>query len=71
LEITTGDQSSSSNLTATPNPAYLGQIVTFTATVAGNPTSGTPTGSVTFSIDGVLSSPITLINGQAVFAISK
>jgi hypothetical protein len=39
-------------ITSTPNPSALGQTVTFTATVSTDPTSGTPTGSVQFIIDG-------------------
>jgi hypothetical protein len=39
-------------ITSAPNPSPLGQAVTFTATVSTDPTSGTPTGSVQFVIDG-------------------
>jgi len=50
------------------NPVY-GQTITVTATVAPASSTGTPTGSVTFSLDGgAASSPVTLANGQAAFA---
>jgi Bacterial Ig-like domain (group 3) len=52
-------------LTSTPNPSTLGQSVTFTATVmcAGF----TPTGTVTFTVDGAPGTPMTLVNGTATF----
>jgi subtilase family serine protease len=52
----------STALTATPNPASIGQSVTLTATVTG----ATPTGSVQF-IDGTtsLGAPIAMIGGVA------
>jgi hypothetical protein len=46
-----------------PNPTVFGQPVTFTATVASG--AGTPTGTVTFTIDSVAQSPITLASGHA------
>ncbi|MBK6725109.1 MAG: Ig-like domain repeat protein [Acidobacteria bacterium] len=47
---------SSTTVTASPaSPTVFGQSVTFTATVAGIPAgSGTPSGTVTFNIDGNL-----------------
>jgi len=57
-------------LAGTPNPANLGQSVTFTATVAPT-TSGAPSGTVSF-LDG--SSPIgssSLSNGVATFLTSN
>ena len=39
-------------LVVSPNPATVGQTVTLTAIVAPNSGNGTPTGTVTFSIDG-------------------
>jgi streptogramin lyase len=52
-------------LTAAPNPSIPGISVTFTATVTA--ASGTPTGTITFSIDGVAQAPVKLtqFNGQA------
>jgi hypothetical protein len=42
-------------LTASPNPASIGQQVTLTATVApsGSGATGTPSGNITFSVNGV------------------
>jgi streptogramin lyase len=61
-------------LASVPNPSTVGQQVTFTATVF--PTGvGTPTGTVTFSIDGVAQAPVSLslVNGQqrAILATSS
>jgi hypothetical protein len=52
-------------LTATPNPALVGQAVTLTATV-NTVFPGTSTGTVAFSIDGNLraSVRVTLLDGQ-------
>ncbi len=52
------------------NPSVYGQSVTFTATVAPNPSgSGTPAGTVQFLIDGSdFGSPVTLVNGSATSA---
>jgi hypothetical protein len=54
-------------LTASASPAQVGQPVTFTATV-GSQTPGTnavPTGTVTFTIDGMAQAPVALVNGVA------
>ncbi len=53
-------------LASSLNPSTAGQSVTFTATV----TSGTPTGTVTFTVDGTAQAPVTLSAGQAVFSTS-
>lgn len=54
------------------NPAGVGQAVTFTATVlSSSPGSGTPTGTVTFSIDGNPSSPMILSGGVASLTTSS
>lgn len=51
-------------LTSSVNPSVFGQSVTFTATV--NVTTGTPTGSVQFVIDGAnFGSPVTVSAGSA------
>ena len=56
-------------LTSSPNPAGLGQPVTFTATVMG--TGGSPTGSVTF-YDGTTSlGAVTLASGKATLLTSN
>ena len=56
-------------LTASANPAQVGQMVTFTATVTGS--AGTPTGTVTFIIDGMAVANVPLLNGQASFQTSS
>jgi uncharacterized delta-60 repeat protein len=50
-------------VTAEPPTAEAGEDVTFTAEVSA--ASGTPTGSVVFTIDGVDRPPVTLTGGQA------
>jgi hypothetical protein len=48
------------------NPSALGQTVTFTATVSVTPPgAGTPTGTVTFSVDGTPQPPVALTGAQA------
>ena len=49
-------------LTASSNPATVGQSVTFTAAVTPNSGRGTPTGSVVFSVDGMNTPTVTLNN---------
>src|SRR5207253_2935590 len=59
-------------LVSSLNPSNRGQLVTFTATVTGNvPGSNTPTGTVTFTIDGVTQATVALSNGVATFATSS
>ncbi len=70
--LTVSKASSLTTLLATPNPATIGQQVTFTATVvAVSPGSGIPTGTVTF-LDGttVLGTGALNSSGQASFATS-
>ena len=51
-------------VTSSVNPSVFGQSVTFTATVTS--TSGTPTGTVQFAVDGTnLGTPVTLVGGVA------
>src|SRR5262249_3163435 len=55
-------------VTSSANPALVGQVVTFTATVSA---SGTPTGTVTFNDGATTLGTATLNNsGQATFATS-
>ena len=58
---------SSTTLTATPNPSFLGQSVTLTASVTG----ASPTGTVQF-VDGAanLGAPVALIGGVATLTTS-
>ncbi|MEX4009270.1 Ig-like domain repeat protein [Neoaquamicrobium sediminum] len=56
-------------LTSSQNPSNGGDSVTFNATVAAASGGGTPTGTVTFTVDGVAQAPVALDgNGQANFA---
>jgi hypothetical protein len=58
-------------LNVTPNPATFGQPVTFTATVTAQTNgSNPPTGTVTFSIDGVAQAPAPLTNGMATLTVT-
>jgi Bacterial Ig-like domain (group 3)/Autotransporter beta-domain len=65
----TGGTATTTTLMSSQNPSSIGQSVTFTATVTGN--GGTPTGTVTFSVDGGAGTPATLSGGQAVFMTSS
>jgi hypothetical protein len=59
-------------LTSSSNPSVFGQSVTFTATVvAGGQSTGTPTGTVIFSVDGVPQPAVTLSGGTATLTLSN
>jgi len=60
-------KSSSTALTVTPNPVSVGQPTTLKATVTG--TSPAPTGSITFSADGVVLATANL-NGSGVATLT-
>lgn len=64
------EANTTTTLVSSANPAVPGQTVTFTATVQGTPNFTTPTGTVTFSVDGVPGLPIALVNGEASFSTS-
>jgi hypothetical protein len=55
-------------LTSSKNPSNSGDAVTFTATVACP--AFTPTGTVTFTVDGTAGTPVTLSGGTATFTTS-
>ncbi|MCA1656124.1 MAG: Ig-like domain-containing protein [Actinobacteria bacterium] len=57
-------------VTATVNPSNFGQSVTFTAMVTPvPPATGTPTGTVTFTVDGIaVGGPRPLVGGKASFS---
>lgn len=56
-------------VTVSPNPALVGQPITFTAKVTGN--GGTPGGTVTFSAGGnQIGAPVTLTGGTATLTYS-
>jgi hypothetical protein len=64
-------KATTSILSASANPAMMGQTVTFTATVRGPAGAGTPTGTVTFFVGNTMVAQVTLdANGQARFARS-
>jgi streptogramin lyase len=53
------------------SPSSLGQVVTFTSTVASTTPGGpTPTGTVTFTVDGTAGPALPLSNGQASISTS-
>jgi autotransporter-associated beta strand protein len=53
------------------SPSISGQAVTFTTTVAPQSGTGTPTGTVQFSVDGVALLPtMNLVNGMASFTVA-
>jgi len=59
-------------LIASPNAPIAGDLVTFTATVTGNPLVGDPSGRVVFTVDGQVQKPVVLDNNnQAVFQTSS
>src|SRR5262249_35189187 len=63
--LTINTESTTTSVASSANPSAFGQPVTFTATVSPS-TSGTPTGTVQFKIDGSnFGSPITLSGGTA------
>ena len=47
-------------MSSSANPSTVGQPVTFTAVVTAPSYQGTPTGTVTFTIDGQAQTPVTL-----------
>jgi hypothetical protein len=60
------------SLVSSANPVIFGQPVTFTATISPvAPSTGTPTGTVQFSVNGsAVGSPVTLSGGQATYSSS-
>ncbi|HTJ70685.1 MAG TPA: Ig-like domain repeat protein [Actinospica sp.] len=57
-------------LVSTVNPSVAGQQVQITAAVAPvAPATGTPTGTVTFTVDGTAGSPVTLASGGATLTL--
>jgi len=68
LTQTVGINATTTSLVASPNPSLIGQPVTFTATVSSP--GGTPTGTVTFTVDGVPAAPVALTGGAATFSTS-
>jgi hypothetical protein len=68
----TGSTASTTTVAAAPNPATVGQSVTFTAKVAaGSGATGTPTGTVTFLNGSASLGTGTLNSGNATFSTSS
>src|SRR5262249_19843343 len=57
---------SGTTLVSSLNPSGVGDAVTFTATVISDTGNGTPTGNVTFVIDGVGQAPAVALNASGV-----
>ena len=67
-----GTPPTNTTLAADTSPSTAGQPVTFTATVAPSSTTGTPTGTVTFLVDGMPQTPVPLavVGGQDIATFS-
>jgi len=65
VSFTGGKPGTSVAITYLPNPPVIGQTVTITATVTQMSGVTTPTGTVTFSIDGTAGNPVTMSAGVA------
>jgi autotransporter-associated beta strand protein len=61
----------STDLTTSTSTAVFGQTVTLTAVVTGISGLGTPTGTVTFRIDGSDQPPISLAGGRATLFLNR
>ncbi|MER6144177.1 Ig-like domain-containing protein [Streptomyces sparsogenes] len=71
--VTPGPSATTTTVVSLPNPSVVGQPVNFTATVTSNtPGSGTPTGTVTFTIGGTGGGSFTqpLVGGVATLTTS-
>jgi len=67
-----GAAPTTTTVTASTTTPTFGQAVTFTATVAPvSPSTGTPQGTVTFSVDGTNTVTVTLVAGQAHWTTSS
>ena len=66
LTQTVNQAATTVTLTSSVNPAVYGQSVAFNAVVlAASPGAGTPTGTVTFTVNGTAQSPIPLDSGKS------
>lgn len=72
--VNPGPAATTTTVSGAPNPSVFGQSVTFTATVTANPpATGTPTGTVAFTISGpggTVTGSGTLSGGVATFTTS-
>jgi hypothetical protein len=67
FEVVSAEIATTTKLTSSSNPATAGDTVAFTATVSS--ASGTPAGSVTFSIGSSTLGTVALQSGQAAFTV--
>jgi hypothetical protein len=67
--VATTKAATSTGLVSSLNPSFFGQSVTFTANVSG--TGGTPSGTVTFTVDGIAQTPVSLSGGSAQYITSS
>ena len=71
LTQTVAAAATTTTLVSSANPSAPGAVVSFTATVAPvPPATGSPTGTVTFTVDGVPQAPVALVGGQATLTTS-
>ncbi|MFM2071486.1 MAG: hypothetical protein RLZZ623_1749, partial [Actinomycetota bacterium] len=68
VAATVNKVASTTALVVTPTAAYVGDNVTFTATVSGAGASSIPSGTVTFAVNAVAGAPVALVNGVATFS---
>ena len=67
-----GQASTTTSIASSANPSPIAKSVTFTATVIPvEPGAGTPTGTVTFTIDGTTQAPSTVDSGVATLTVSS
>jgi hypothetical protein len=71
--LTVNKASTATAVSSSSNPVIFGQPVTFTATISPvAPSSGIPTGTVQFSVNGsAVGSPVSLTGGQATYTTSS
>lgn len=70
LRYTYTPAATTTTLVSSANPSAPGAEVTFTATVSPvPPASGSPDGTVTFTVDGVAQPPVALVGGQATLTV--
>src|SRR5439155_9104475 len=69
--VNAGNVNVNVSLTSSANPSAFGQVVSFTTTVTPiPPATGTPTGTVSITIDGTPLGSFVLANGLATFNLS-
>jgi hypothetical protein len=72
LALTVNKSDSTTTLISSANPSVYGDGATVTATVSPSPDAPvTPTGSLTFTVDGVARAPVTLSGGTATLSLTS